>query len=66
MKRIGAFVLIGCLLLSLCACESSEERERREIEKLMEKIERNKQQSEKMGRDLGEFADIINDIMNGK
>lgn len=60
MKRIGAFVLIGCLLLSLCACESSEERERREIEKIMENIERSRQRSDKLGRDLGELADIMN------
>ena len=60
MKRIGAFILIGCLLLSLCACESSEERERREIEKIMENIERIRQRSDKLGRDLGELADIMN------
>lgn len=64
MKRIGAFILIGCLLLTLCACESSEERWRREseerVQKINENIERNKQQSEKLVRDARELADIMN------
>ena len=66
MKRIGAFILIVCLLLTLCACESAEERRIREgrerAEEINKNIERNKQQSEQLNQDM---SDLVN-IMNGK
>ena len=66
MKRIGAFILIVCLLLTLCACESAEERWIREgrerAEEINENVSRNNQQSEQLNKDM---ADIAN-IMNGK
>ena len=65
-KRIGAFILIVCLLLTLCACESAEERRIREgrerAEEINKNIERNKQQSEQLNQDM---SDLVN-IMNGK
>ena len=66
MKRKGAFILIVCLLLTLCACESAEERWIREgrerAEEINENISRNKQQSEQLNQDM---SDLVN-IMNGK
>ena len=64
MKRIGAFILIVCLLLTLCACESAEERRIREgrerAEEINKSIERNKQQSEQLNQDMSDLANIMN------
>lgn len=64
MKRIGAFILIVCLLLTLCACESAEERRIREgrerAEEINENVRRNKQQSEQLNQDMADLANIMN------
>lgn len=64
MKRIGMFILIGCLLLSLCACESEEERWARETkertQEINESVERNKQNSAQLSKDMAELARLIN------
>ena len=59
-------ILIGCLLLALCACESDEERWIREgrekAQEINERVNRNKQRSEQLSKDMAE----IERIMNGK
>ena len=64
MKRIGAFILIVCLLLTLCGCESAEERRIREgrerAEEINENVRRNKQQSEQLNQDMADLANIMN------
>ena len=65
-KDRSVYILIVCLLLTLCACESAEERRIREgrerAEEINKNIERNKQQSEQLNQDM---SDLVN-IMNGK
>ena len=63
-KKIGVFILISCLLLTLCACESEEERWARETKErtaeINKSVERNEQQSKQLSKDMAEFARLIN------
>lgn len=64
MKKVSVWILIGCMLLTLCGCESAEERWIREgrerAEEINESIRRNKQQSEQLNQDMADLANIMN------
>lgn len=63
-KKIGVFILIGCLLLTLYACESEEERWARETKErtaeINKSVERNEQRSKQLSKDMAELARLIN------
>lgn len=66
MKKVVLFILMGCLMLTLCSCQSSKDSADEMFDEYSKRIEENVRQADKLTRDMQEVGNILHDIRNGK
>lgn len=66
MKKVVLFILMGCLMLTLCSCQSSKDSADEMFDEYSKRIEENVRQADKITRDMQEVGNILHDIRNGK
>lgn len=66
MKKVVLFILMGCLMLTLCSCQSSKDSSRETIEELSKQIDESSRRMDQLTRDMQEVGNILQDIRNGK
>lgn len=66
MKKVVLFILMGCLMLTLCSCQSSKDSADEMFDEYSKRIEENVRQADKITRDMQDVSNIFQNIRNGK
>lgn len=66
MKKVVLFILMGCLMLTLCSCQSSQDSADEMFDEYSKRIEENVRQADKITRDMQDVSNILHNIRNGK
>lgn len=66
MKKVVLFILMGCLMLTLCSCQSSKDSADEMFDEYSKRIEENVRQADKITRDMQDVSNILHNIRNGK
>lgn len=66
MKKVVLFILMGCLMLTLCSCQSNKDSADEMFDEYSKRIEENVRQADKITRDMQDVSNILHNIRNGK